>query len=67
MSNIQYSRKTLAISICLLFLLVPVMGIFDSSVDLEEVEDIESQTVSRSSSAINSPGSERGSVFSHSV
>ena len=67
MSNIQYSRKTLAISICLLFLLVPVMGIFDSSVDLEEVEDIESQTVSRSSSAVNSPGSERGSVFSHSV
>ena len=67
MWNIQYSRKTLAISICLLFLLVPVMGIFDSSVDLEEVEDIESQTVSRSSSAVNSPGSERGSVFSHSV
>ena len=67
MSNIQSSRKSLAIGICLLFLLVPVMGIFDSSVDLEEVEDIESQTVSRSSSAINSPGSERGSVFSHSV
>ena len=67
MSNNQSSQKSLAISICLLFLLVPLLGIIDFPEDLEVSEDTEFSSVSKTSSAINSPGSERGSVFTNSV
>ena len=40
MSNNQSSQKSLAISICLLFLLVPLLGIIDFPEDLEKLREI---------------------------
>ena len=67
MSNNQSSQKSLAVSICLLFLLVPLLGIIDFPEDLEVSEDTEFSSVVRTSTTMNSPGSERGSVFTNSV
>ena len=66
MSNIQSPKKSLAIGISLLFLLVPLIDFVDFSKDLEDIMDLESST-SKTSSSMNSPGSERGSVFTNSI
>ena len=67
MSNNQSSQKSLAISICLLFILVPLLGIFDFPEDLEIVDDTDFSSSTRTSISMNSPGSERGSVFTNSI
>ena len=67
MSNNQSSQKSLAISICLLFILVPLLGIIDFPEDLEIVDDTEFSSSARTSISMNSPGSERGSVFTNSI
>ena len=67
MSNNQSSQKSLAISICLLFLLVPLLGIIDFPEDLEIVDDTEFPSSARTSISMNSPGSERGTVFTNSI
>ena len=63
MSNNQSSQKSLAISICLLFLLVPLLGIIDFPENLEISEDTDFSSTIRTSNSMNSPGSESGSVF----
>ena len=67
MSNNQSFKKSLAISICLLFLLVPLLGIIDFPDELEIVDDTEFSSSARNSISVNSPGSERGSVFTNSI
>ena len=67
MSNIQFTKKSFSIGICLLFLLVPLVDVIDSSKDLENIEDSQSSSFSKTSSSMNSPGSERGSVFTNSI
>jgi len=67
MSDIQYHQKSLAIGISLLFLLVPLVGTDDFSKDLEIIEEIDSSSISRTAVTMNSPGSEKGSVFTNSI
>ncbi|MBT7322239.1 MAG: hypothetical protein HN852_06220, partial [Euryarchaeota archaeon] len=66
MSSIMPVQKYLAATICLLFLTVPILNFIDSSEEIDSTEN-EYFSASKSVSGLNSPGSEKGNVFSNSV
>ena len=66
MSSIMPVQKYLTATICLLFLTVPILNFIDSYEEIDSTEN-EYFSISKSVSGLNSPGSEKGNVFSNSV
>ena len=66
MSSNMPLQKLLAITICLLFLCVPILNFTDTPDEVHSNSE-DSFSASRSVLGINSPGSERGNVFSDAV
>jgi len=66
MSNILPAQKYLAAIICLLFLSVPVLNFIDTSEQIDPTDE-DYFSVSKNVIGLNSPGTQRGNVFSDSV
>ena len=66
MSSNMLVEKFLAATICLLFLSVPILNFIDASEEVDSNSE-DYSSVSRLVTGINSPGSEKGNVFSNSV
>jgi len=67
MSGILSTRKYLAITICLLFLCVPILNFIDTSEQINFTEEEDNSLVSKNVLGLNSPGSQRSNVFSNSI
>ena len=67
MTGILSTRKYLAITICLLFLCVPIVNFVDNSEPVNLSEEDDYSSISKNISGMNSPGSQRSNVFSDSI